>query len=263
MISLESLIGALTENRCILGRVVLSDSEMIFSRAKLPSFYSDKIQDSDKRKIGEFVKALLINRNEFQEFITRSPETALRLRRFFGSCISKGDGSDESILHAYIYLFWQDFLKSVDIPGMLSAEPIWGSKDFGLSSLESTQSYKHIVDILRRSGVESDLVLIDPSNQSIGLIELKRGSLDDRAVGQILRYYKAVWDFLKTSDFRKLNINYVKPILIVQDIRPQQLAAIPVHFQGLLEILKFDLDVETNLPEFRSYRRSAFSEKWL
>jgi hypothetical protein len=249
------------DNRCIYSNAALPVSEYLVSRARVPTLYTGSIAANDKQKVKEIVQLFVRNSLKFRQVLAESAQVRLSVRSFFGLCLSHGEDGDESILHAYIFLFWDDVINQVKLGRELHLSPQWGSKAFGGSVGILAGDNELIAEKLTALGVELDLFTWSPKHETLSLIEIKRGECDDRAIGQILRYYQVAWKLLSTREFRLLNVNYIWPILVVSRVRETQLEALPLHFQGLLDILIYSTS-PSGIPDFRSFRKAALTRRW-
>jgi hypothetical protein len=262
LLPLDSVMGRVVSNRCVFSNVALTEPEFVISRAHVPNLYSGSLTAGDKAKIGQIVQLFVRNSSRLQHALVGSAQTGLSVRRFFGLCLAHGDACDESVLHAYMFLFWDDVVKQVKLGRELHPSSRWASKALGGSEGILDGDDKIIAEKLKAAGVELDLFTWNLERQTLSLIEIKRGECDDRAVGQLLRYYQVAWKLLSSSEYRRLNINYLWPILVVSRMRQPQLDALPLHFQGLLDILIYSTSAQ-GLPEFQSFRKAAISARWI
>lgn len=252
---------ALEQNRCVLSRAELRVDEFVLSRVVVPSLYDTRLIASDKEKIRDIVEVLVANPEDTRSLIRTNSEISLRVQAFFGACVAHTDSTDEAFLHAYMYIYWERIRMEVALGRKLHVMPRWGSKEFGgVSSSIISGDEKAMAGCLFKAGVEVDLFSYDADTETLALIELKRGDTDDRAIGQLLRYYQTVWGLLPQREFRKLNINYVWPILVVNKIREEHIQALPLHFRGLLDVLLFT-SINDAAPSFSSFRKGAFSSR--
>lgn len=260
LLPLDSVMRRVADNRCVFSNVALTETEYVVSKAHIPNLYSNTLAAADKAKIGHIVQLFVRNSSRLGQALTSFAQASLSVRRFFGLCLTHGDACDESILHAYMFLFWNDVVKQVNLGRDLHPSPQWASKALGGSEGLLEGDHKIIADKLKAEGVELDLFTWNSGHQTLSLIEIKRGECDDRAIGQLLRYYQVAWKLLSFPEFRRLNVNYLWPILVVSKVRLQHLDALPLHFQGLLDILIYSTSPH-GLPEFQSFRKAAFTAR--
>lgn len=261
LLPLDTVIRRVADNRCVFSNVALTETEYVVSRAHIPNLYSGTLAAADKAKIGQIVQIFVRNSARLGQALSGAAQAGLSVRRFFGLCLAHGDACDESILHAYMFLFWSDVVKQVNLGRELHPSPQWASKALGGSDGLLEGDHKIIADKLKAGGVELDLFTWSSGHQTLSLIEIKRGECDDRAIGQLLRYYQVAWKLLSSSEYRRLNVNYLWPILVVSRMRQPQLDALPLHFQGLLDILIYSTSAH-GLPEFHSFRKAAITARW-
>lgn len=215
----------------------------------------------DKSIIKDIVRLLVLNGHEFRQMLEADHDLSLRMRSFFGLCLAHGDAGEEAIIHAYTFLFWDEVAREVSLGRKMHSIPRWTSREFGIGIEQLPADEQQLCQKIINAGVEIDLFSCDSKTQTLALIEIKRGECDDRAVGQLLRYYQKVWKLLPSSEFRKLNLNYVWPILIVNRIKEPQLSALPVHFLGMLDILTYE--TTDGVPAFKSYRPALITSRWV
>jgi hypothetical protein len=263
LLSFKHIQDALQQNRCVLSRATLSVDDYVIGRTLAPSLYDSRLTVPDKALVRSVVQVLIAHSDETRSLLRSNPVISRQLQVFFGKCIAHTDSTDEAFLHAYIFLFWELVRSEVTLGRDLHLTPRWGSKEFGgVMSSPMSVDEKAMADQLVKAGVEIDLFSFDARTETLALIEVKRGESDDRAIGQLLRYYQAVWRLLPLSEFRRLNINYIWPILIVSKIKEEHVQALPIHFRGLLDVLHFASTGES-APSFSSFRRGAFTSRWM
>ncbi len=262
LLPFPAVARALVEGRCVFSRAVLGTEESVVSAVKVKSLYSGRLTAQDKDTVRELVRLLVIHGTDLALLREEQPHVSVSLQRFFGLCLRQADAGEEAFLHAYVFLFWRDVSSQLGI-GRSSPSPArWTSREFGLGTISVPREEREVLDQIVSAGVEVDLITCDPTSQTLGLIEIKRGECDDRAVGQLLRYYQTVWDLLSRPEFRRLNLNYLWPVLIANRVRPQQLSAMPMHFRGLLDIITYDTSPD-GIPQFLSFRKAAIASRWL
>ncbi|MGF6923890.1 hypothetical protein [Paraburkholderia sp. 40] len=262
LIPFSVLVSALAENRCVLSRKLLSFDEAVISRDRVPSLYDTSLNAKDKTVAREIVKMIVCNIHEIRLLFATKPDARLLLRRFFGLCLRHGGEGDEGILHAYLFAFWEDVVRQVSLGRPMLTSPRWASKEFGVGLGDIPAGEKAIAEKLIAVGVQVDLFFCDEKTQTLCLAEIKRGVCDDRAIGQILRYYQSAWRLLHSSQFRSMNLNYVWPILIVENVKEHHLQSLPVHFRGMLDVLTYQT-AEDGCPELMSFRKAAITNQWI
>ena len=263
LLNFESIVAALHQNRCVLSRDELSGDEVVFSKRQVATLYQSPLSIADKARVRDVVEVLVANAGQLKGLFQEKPSVRQIVQLFFGKCIAHADSTDEVFLQAYIYVFWDNFRSEVKLGRPLHSQPRWGSTEFGVRSSERLNDNEaSLARELYKSGVEVDLYSYDAETETLALIELKRGESDDRAIGQLLRYYQSVWRLLSQPEFRKLNINYIWPILVLNRMQQAHIQALPIHFRGILDVVVYD-SVGDDAPKFSSFRRAAFSNRWM
>ena len=59
-----------------------------------------------------------------------------------------------------------------------------------------------------------------------------------------------------------MNISYVWPIVLVQNISGRELQSLPVHFRGLLDVITYRINT-LGIPEFYSLRASPSIKNYI
>jgi hypothetical protein len=258
---LENFICAISVARCVISNVLLPTQEFVVSQTRVPSLYNGSFTAKDKGTVQEIVKLIVQNAVVFRKLFDDDAAIKLNIRRFFGLCLTKGDAGNESYLHAYMYLFWDDIVSEANLARELHSPAQWGSKEFGVRPKVVSGAEETINERLSSAGVELDLFTWSPKRETLTLIEIKRGECDDRAIGQLLRYYQVAWGMLSTHEFRTLKVNYIWPILVVSKVREAHWNAIPLHFRGMLDILIYQTSSD-GVPTFQSFRNAAITNRW-
>jgi hypothetical protein len=241
LFSASLVVERVRQNRCLKGNEVLASEEVVFCRRCFPSLYQDGLASVEKKQIQAFVTSLLEEHDYVHEAMKGDEFLVSQLRSFFSLLLAKGGELLEAFVHAYMFLFW-DFLS---FPESIGAVPkgrlFWLAKGAppGKSHRSGSDVIGLLVARLSQEGVEVDLAAVDIESQTLWLIEIKRAELDDRAVGQMIRYFDRAVYCLPSREFRAGNINFVKPIIILQSVDPKHWITIPLHFRELLDIYTF------------------------
>lgn len=178
--------------------------------------------------------------------IHRDDQARNRIQRWLAGLIARGDESLEAVLHTYIYVFWSSlrFSDTFAPPNREGAGSVYFTSESlpDLQEQAPTHESKFVASLKRQARV--DLVAIDNALQTIYLLEVKRGGLDDRAVGQLLRYYEHWSQALYRSDCRMLNLNYVRPLLIIDSVQHTEWRSLPQFFRDVVDIYKYKIDTD-------------------
>lgn len=228
-------------NRCLTGNELLVVGEYVYCRGCLPSMYADKLSIVDKKKSGELIKSLLEENKAIREVMRESQLVRRRLQSFFTLLLANGGDSLEAFIHAHMFLFWEHLTFSGAIAGYPRGQLFWMAKSppTGTSHKEVGGAAGSVIDRLSQEGVQIDLAAVDSETETLWLLEIKREDLDDRAVGQMLRYFDRAVRCLPSREFRALDINHVRPVIVLESVDPRLWRSIPLHFRELLEIYAF------------------------
>jgi hypothetical protein len=242
LIKKEDLIRTLEVGECLVSGKKLKLSEYILSEEVFPSLYdSRKWLEKNLVLLRELVSSLVEHKNDLLSCALIIPVIDSNLEGFFKRLLSHGDRVPEYCVQCYVYLRWSSikyensFLKPS------------GDIYFTSSSLEkfSNQDSKYYRLLERIKSVANvDLVAICEVTQHIFLIEIKRASLDDRAVGQVLRYFNDTNKLLKDRVTREFNLSYIRPVLVLGDVRREYFEAFPMHFRECLDIYEYSSECD-------------------
>lgn len=257
MIPWSVIERSIRENRCCFSGCGLKVGEFLVSEIVCPGLYGGGFRTDDKEKVSLIVTRILENFVEFDvKFATRS-DCLLKVERFFGLCLKHGQKGDESYVHAYVYIFWKKIVKAVKLQCAVTDTPHWCSSKFGIFDTILDGDAKLISQRLRSNGSEVDLFTYDKQFGNLCLVEIKRGEVDDRAIGQILRYFNTGWALFRSREFRLRGLSYLSIIVIANQYPRPFLSALPIHFLSLVELVKYDID-EFGIPRFYSARNIIF-----
>lgn len=235
------VVERVRQNRCLKGNELLASDEAVFCRRCFPSVYFDGLANAEKKQVHSLVASLLEEHEYVREAMKGDEFLVLRLRSFFSLLLGKGGDSLESFVHAYMFLFWEflSFPESVGAPP--KGRLFWMAKGAppGTSFRSGSDPTNLLIGRLSQEGVEVDLAAVDIESQTLWLIEIKRAELDDRAVGQMIRYFDRAVYCLPFREFRAGNINFIKPLIILESVDPKHWITIPLHFRELLDIYTF------------------------
>ena len=227
-------------NRCIKSRELLSESEYGFSRNSINGIYTKNINQKDKKYINYFLDEILNNKDDILSWDEKPLDN---LYKFFNLLCNIQSGSIEKILHVFLYIFW-DSIQYEHSSNIITGKIVhMGNGKVILDN--QIKNEKWIVEASKKIlsiGIQIDLISFDLKNKLLFLIEVKNDQFDDKAIGQILRYYNLISErFLYVN--RKLDIQYIKPTIIMY---PQEVGnwidkwlALPIGFRDVIEIFNF------------------------
>jgi hypothetical protein len=169
----------------------------------------------------------------------------------------KGALPREELVHRYLFEFWEHVwsgTSSVKLRELYSeGDPLGSSTPFARSLLP------HIVRYRSRADAWIDIVgLGGETGRDLFLIEVKLDELDDRAVGQVLRYYQTTRSVCDRVS-HDCDIARIVPVLIVQKARLDFWTAFPLHFRELMHIYYYEI-TDANDLKLRDGRKILESE---
>lgn len=239
LLSVDIVVDRCRASRCLRCSAFSGDGSLFCSDCD-PARPTGLLRDAEKALCLEVLRVVRDNAKR----ILADGDSATAVRRWMSRLVAKGEKAPEAALHAYIYLFWDSlvFEKAVVVPRVDSG----GSLFFTSASLSDEDVSERGAGgrFVRRlcAKARADLVGLDQVQQQIFLVEIKRGSLDDRAVGQVLRYYDVCSRLLSTTECRSLSLNYVRPFLIVGGVERDAWCSLPQYFRDLVEIFRYRVD---------------------
>jgi len=232
MLSRESAERLILQNKCIIRTCPLEGDENIVSRVSVPLLYRGESSDGELRIVSNILK-LIPKLLESENDLIRN-----RVRGFMHLVLRHGNVFNEDFLHRYLFEFWNEF--DHGHLGKINLEEKY-FKGFGPTpSTDFHESFvakvisgnSHIPDIVGYSSLSGGTVFI---------IEIKKEGIDDRALGQILRYYqrgRSVADRLRFGP----SVSKVIPVLVCSEGDLSVWDAVPYYFKEVLEIFYWRMD---------------------
>jgi hypothetical protein len=233
MITEDQIIENVSRGRCVRSGRILAGGEFILSKKEFPGLYDGEICDKEREYIGyvlEAVEAIVsMNRCSIEE---------REVLRCFLTLVLSCASVQERTLQVYLSSFWNE------IPG---TEQIRLSESYREARADKpgTPFAREVLPRIRSFGERTDawidIVGLGGRNSSeLFLIEVKRGELDDRAVGQILRYYHATRLVCDREQPASIYIQRITPVLVVRGSKLDFWTALPIHFRELLYIFFYE-----------------------
>jgi hypothetical protein len=228
MLGADLLLSALLEGRCIRTRAPLLASERHVSRRAFPALYAGKRDGSEEAYLREISRTIPL-------VLARPDVTAVAresIRDFMTFVIESGEMYREEFVHRYVFEFWDTLWEEPHDAISLSERYFKGNP----ANLADTQFSKQFLPRVRTAEAEVDVVALGgAANRTLFLIEVKLGELDDRAVGQILRYYKLGRDACDLH-YHGCDVREVVPVLIVREVPLAIWDAVPQYFREVLRM---------------------------
>jgi hypothetical protein len=246
LFSTELILSRAQQGRCLKGNEELSADEFLFCPRCCSSLYKTGFPTQDKTLVDALISSLLEQSRAIRRALTEDADFSRRLKGFFRLLLKKGSDSLESFAHAFMFLYWEQPLFP-DKDRSPSGELFWLAKGApkGTSFREGAEPNHRAMERLSQAGVEVDLAAIDAERHILWLVEIKRAELDDRSVGQMIRYFDRAAHCLTSREFRSADISIIRPTLILERADPKHWVTIPLHFRELLEIYEFKNPTQT------------------
>jgi hypothetical protein len=229
MLKPDLLVSAIIESRCVRTRLPLAPDEFLVSRSAFPALYAgkhDRAEDKYLREISRTIASVLSG---------SAASAAMRgtIRDFMTFVIDSGEMYREEFIHRYVFEFWDTLWDEPEDAIVLTERYFKGNTS---NVVNTTQFSLGFVPYIRTSEAEIDIVgLGGASNRTVYLIEIKLDDADDRALGQILRYYRLARDACDQR-YHGCDIRQVRPVLIVKQMSLAAWDAVPQYFRELLSV---------------------------
>ena len=231
--NIETTIKRLEKRKCLINGKTLLEHEKVVSKQTFPKLYDGKISKTEKDNISSLIKLFVKNKTLLENL----NKTSLKELRGVFSIILNNDAknTDEKFLQAYIYIFWKEltFNDSILKP---SGDIYWTSDN--LTEKPVGGQPDNIVKKISRL-VNVDLISIDEKLGVIFLIEVKRENIDDRCIGQILRYYESCNNSLYRWTNRK-DINYIRPVVISPKVDVNHWRGLPSSYRDVIDFYNYN-----------------------
>jgi hypothetical protein len=230
MLSFATVLRLVQERKCIKSARPLELGEFVVGRLAFPLLYgggSNSRESDFLLEIFSHIPALICLddgiRNEIRDFM----QIVLR----------NGSMHSEDFLHRYLYEFWAD----IDRPNASFAMQESFYKCQGDSS--NSVFMQEVVKRVHERGKNVPDILGRSNTGSVLIVEIKNEDLDDRALGQVLRYYQLVRNACDRYFVNLASCNVV-PILIAPSCSLGFWNSIPFHFREVLEIYYWRISSE-------------------
>jgi hypothetical protein len=232
MLSPDLLLRLISQRKCLRSAVPLSVEELLISRSSFPHLFRGEFAKDEADFIGHIFARIV----GILPLVADEGRTAIR--GFMQEVLRNGKIHSEEFLHRYLFEFWDDtWMDAGD--GFSLCEKFYKCKlQDGVSAFAKSVvprvylSGQNIPDIIGISGKASKCVYV---------IEIKNEPLDDRALGQILRYYQVVRTVCD-KHWLHGSVKRVIPVLVVPEGSLSFWESVPFHFREVLEILYWRLN---------------------
>lgn len=205
----------------------------MLSEQEFPGLYNGEMSPKERKYIDLILESVeaIVSSNKC------STDEREVLRQFM-ALVLRCATAQERTLQTYLSIFWNE------IPG---AEQIKLDESYreARANYPATPFACEVLPRIRSFGERADAYidivgLGGRNSRELFLIEVKRGELDDRAVGQILRYYHAARLVCDREQSAGIHIQRITPVLVVKRSKLEYWSALPVHFRELLYIFYYE-----------------------
>jgi hypothetical protein len=236
LIAADTVFGAIREGRCLRSRALLEPDEVLVSRSVFAALYSGGSDDGEKRYIASIFQSVgIILRDGTIDESVRAV-----LRRFIAFVIHQRTMACEWYVHLYLFHFWEECWRFSDERLVLSERYSEGQSDDSL-----TPFARKLLPKLGEANAYPDIVGLGGGyNRDLMIVEVKFDELDDRAVGQILRYYSIARSACDRV-WHECDIRRIVPVLVVAKTRHAFWEAIPAYFREFLSIYSYRVEPES------------------
>jgi hypothetical protein len=236
MINPQLLLQNILDNRCCRGNQPLRNGEHVVSQIEMPGLYEGKLEAKDRAYLKEVFDILEPNEVSNRFFTElRKKGNQIRLESFYLQVMARVPDLLESVLHQFIYRYW-DKLDSTNALGFPSSLEVFykGRGETG------TTVEVHLLQKLRKAGCNCDLVGVS-EDKCLWLVDVKRDGIDDRAIGQIRRYYELASEILESYEIN-LSVRLVRPALICREIPVSRFFSLGLPFRDICEIWTYSIE---------------------
>ncbi|KLE02195.1 type I restriction enzyme HsdR N-terminal domain-containing protein [Aliarcobacter butzleri] len=249
-LSTLEVLERIRKNLCIISNIPLKIGETIISKVEFQNFLSNTINKKEKLLINRIVYTFARDIREFERIFNSTDKN--KVKKFLLMIISKTCFLDEITLQVYLYFFWDElkwhgFYEEIK-PDIKLFESLCLDKENSFCKEVS----ENITDTC-------DIVIFEEERQRVVLCEVKHGTIDDRAVAQIQRYYRKTKQFIELGVYSNSIIN-IKPILICNNIPLKRWLTFPTYFRELIDVFTYEVDMIENELKLINLKASIFKE---
>lgn len=232
------MLTSIADRRCVISQAPLASDEVFISRRAVPVFYDVNSDASADAVLETLVQATieLAYQPSFRDAQAREP-----VRRFWVRMLDRAaidSARREQLLHAYLYLFSdRPMVESGDDPlayeeGFIPQNDATWDKDSNFCNrLVSRVRKEAPVDILARDGTR------------VLMIEVKYAAVDDRALGQMMRYFESIRRLMNTVD-HLCDLRTLVPVFVAQTFPPAHWDALPSSFRELVRVYYYRIEMD-------------------
>lgn len=258
LVTKDHLLTSVERRRCVRSGRLLKGDEAVVCRQEFEWIYSTS-SPVDKASRDYLVSVLLPALQNARSSIgdRHRHDISLFLRRV----IHRDGAVRERFLHLFLFMFWKEVrfadgrTLSFDVC-FYEGEPV-GNLDASLAQLER----RLLPLLLDQKTARPDLIAYDSDTKSLFLIEVKPAELDDRGVGQLIRYFRHAASVVNVAD-HKVDVRVIKPVLICQQVTPATWTAFDPAIFELSSFFGYNItDSELELHDLKRRGRVALRER--
>lgn len=240
LISPATFLRRVAASECLFSGRSLRAGEALVSKEQFPQLYALAPWGKDSLNLLRgLIETLVTLKGSGKASDSRIQMQLEKAKPFLQLLLHQKDAVPEYCVHAFIYLYWNDI--EYRNAAILPAGNIYFSSAALSAVIEPSDPYFRLIARLK-DVTNVDLIAISEELQHIFLIEIKRGPLDDRAIGQVLRYFNESNKLLTDRVVREFNLSYVRPVLVLGEVSRHFFEAFPLHFREFLDIYEYDTE---------------------
>ncbi len=248
MIAASTLVSAIAEARCAITQAKLAPDEALVSRAGLPALYDPSLDASTDTVLRSLIKHTV----DFSYKKQFAADDALeQVRRFWARVLSRAgvdSAARESVLQAYLFFFWNR------VRSHSGDEPIAYDEGFIPQVRETWESDSNFcIRLVSRAEKDAPVDILAREGTTVYLIEVKYGDVDDRAIGQLLRYFERMRHLCNSVD-HLCDLRSVVPVLVAKGFPPSNWSSLPTSMRELIRVYFYA--VEDDFLMLRDGRRT-------
>jgi len=234
----KHLFNNILDNLCCIGTQPLREGEWVVSQLQMPGLYGGKLETKDRGYLKEIFDHFE-PKNESDQFfdVLKQKDIHLRLEKFYLKVMEKDPSLLESVIHQFIYRFWDklDTGEAIAFPSNMKVY-------YKCKGEKGELIEEFLLPKLRKAGCNCDLVGVC-KDMCLWLVDVKRDPIDDRAIGQIRRYYEIASEIIASCDIN-INVRLVRPALICPgpDIPVSRFFSLGLPFRDICEIWTYSID---------------------
>lgn len=262
MINSDQLVDAIQARECVVSRKSLRSGEVFASSESLPELY-DTFARTSGPLLSQLLKASMRLGFERPEAL-ESPDVENAIRTFWSRVLSRSSEDDEAredVLQAYLYFWASDPACRGD-----SEYPVLEECYIPQNSATWDNDSVFCKQLVGRVAKTAAVDMVGHGTRELYLVEVKYDSVDDRAVGQSLRYFQHFRQLRTTVD-HLCDLRRVVPVIVAKSFPDEQWKALSPAMRELVRVCFFEIEEDrvvlrdgkqALLSRLRGSKQSAF-----